>query len=172
MAATMLLRNMPEPSNSQAQCIRDELKLCFKWRQLSKPRARPLDVEGQPRRSNTSWFETKGRCRSISNRPLEERRHRLSKTTPTLINGDTTHSTTSMSIVAVDTGMQRSAVIAPTAAGDTTATRIGWPQNHRALACSAERSAARRCSARFDPRLALLNTTVKPSQNCGWQNSG
>jgi len=37
-----------------------------------------------------------------------------------------------------DMGMQRSAVTAPTAAGDTTVTRTGWPQNHRALALSAE----------------------------------
>jgi len=56
-----------------------------------------------------------------------------------------THNTTSTNIVAIDMGMQRSAVTAPTAAGDTTATRTGWPRNRQALACSAERSAARRC---------------------------
>ena len=44
-------------------------KLCFKWQQLSKPRARPLDVEGQPRRNATSRSETKGRCRSTSKPP-------------------------------------------------------------------------------------------------------
>ena len=109
--------------------------------------------------------------RQLSNRPLEERRQRLSKTTPTVISGDTMHGTTSTSIVGVDMGMQRSAATALTAAGDTTATRTGWPQNHWALACSAEQSAARRCPARFDPRLALLNTTAKPSQNCGWWTS-
>ena len=138
-------------------------KLCFKWRQLSKPRAQPLDVEGQPRRSVTSQSETKGRCRSISNRPLEERRQRLSRTTPMVNSGDTMHGTTSMSIVAIDMGMQRSAVTALTTAGGTTATRTEWPRNHRVLACSTERSAAHHYPARFDPRLALLNTTVKPS---------
>jgi len=112
----------------------------------------------------TSWFETKGRRRSISNRPLEERRRRLCKTTPTVINGDTTHGTTSTSIVAVDTGMQRSAVTTPIAAGDTIATRTGWPQNHRALACSTERSAARRCPTRFEPPTSITkyNGETKP----------
>jgi len=80
-------------------------KLYFRWRQLSKPRARPLDVEGRSRRSATSRSEMKGRCLSISNHPLEERKQRLSKTTLSTINSDTTDDTTSTSIVAVDMGM-------------------------------------------------------------------
>jgi len=74
-----------------------------------------------------SRSETKERRRSNSNRPLEERRRRVSKTTPLTINGDTTRDTTSTSIVTVSTRMQRSAVTGPTAADDTTATRTGWP---------------------------------------------
>jgi len=96
----------------------------------------------------------KRRCRSISNRPLEGRRQRLSSTTPSTTNGDMTHDVTSMKIVDVGTGMQKSAITAPTAAGDTTATRTGWPRNYQALGCSAEQSAACRCPARFDPRPA------------------
>ena len=119
----------------------------------------------------TSRSETKGRRRSISNRHFEERRRRLSKTTPSTISGDTTRDTTSTSIIAVGTRMQRSAVTAPTAADDTTATRTEWPQNHRAVMCSAERFAACCYPARFDHRLALLNTMAKPSQSCGWQIS-
>ena len=85
-----------------------------------------------------SRSEMKRRCQSISNWPLEERRQCRSKTTPSIINGGTTHDMTSTNIITVDTGMQRSAVTAPTVAGDTTVTRTGWPQNHQALACSAE----------------------------------
>ena len=62
----------------------------------------------------------KGRCLSISNHPLEERKQRLSKTTLSTINSDTTDDTTSTSIVAVDLGMQRNAATAPTAVDDTT----------------------------------------------------
>jgi len=93
---------------------------------------------------------TKRRYRSTSSRLLERRGQHLSSTTPSIINGDTTHDATSTSIVAVDMGMQRSTVTAPTAEGDTTAMKTGWPQNRRALECSAEQSAARRCPARFD----------------------
>jgi len=75
----------------------------------------------------TSRSEMKGRCRSISNHPLKERKQRLSKTTPSIIHGDTTHHTTSTSIVAVNTGMQRNAVTALTVADDTTTMRTGWP---------------------------------------------
>jgi len=80
----------------------------------------------------------RGRCRSINNHPLEERKQRLSKTTSSIINGDMMRNTTSTSIVAVDMGMQKNVSIAPTAADDTTATRTGWPQNHQALTCLAE----------------------------------
>ena len=67
----------------------------------------------------------KGRCLFISNHPIEERKQRLSKTTLSIISGDTMHDTTSTSIVAVDMGMQRNAATAPTAANDTTATSTG-----------------------------------------------
>ena len=49
-------------------------RLCFKWRQFSKPRARPLDVEEQLQRSAMSRPRTKRRCRSISSHPLEGKR--------------------------------------------------------------------------------------------------
>ena len=107
------------------------------------------------------------RCRSISSRPLEGRRQHSSSTTPSTISDDTTHDTTSTRIVVVDMGTQKNTVTAPTAVGDTTATRTGWPRNRRALRSSAEQSAVRRCPSRFDPRLASLNTTVKPSQSYG-----
>ena len=151
------------PRTPKHDAFETRCRLCFKLWQLSKPRARPLDVEGQPRKNTSSRSETKGRCRSISNHPLEERKQRMSKTTSPIINGGTMHDTTSTSIIAVDMGMQRNAATAPTVADDTTATRTGWPQNHWALTCSAEQSAAHRCPARFDPRPALLNTTAKPS---------
>jgi len=70
----------------------------------------------------------KGWCRSISNHSLEERRQSVSKTTLSIISGDTMYVTTSTSIVAVDMGMQRSAVTAPTAADVTTATGPDGPR--------------------------------------------
>ena len=139
------------PRTPKHDAFETRCKLGFKWWQLSKPRARPLDIEGQPRRNTSSRSETKGRCWSISNHPLEEGKQRLSKTTSSIINGDTMHDTTSTSIVAVDMGMQRNAATAPTAADSTTATRTRWSRNHQALACSTEQSAARRWLARFDP---------------------
>jgi len=65
---------------------------------------------------------------------------------------------TSTRIVAVDTETQKSAVTA------LTATRTGWPRNHRALGCSAGQSEARRCPTRSDPRPALqkYNGETKP----------
>ena len=106
---TCLNPRTPKRGEFETRC-----RLCFKWRQFSRLRAQPLDVEEQPRRGVTSRSEMKRRCRSISNHPLEERGQRLSKTTPSLINGNTTHDMTSTSIVANDMGMQRSAVTAPT----------------------------------------------------------
>ena len=159
-------RRTPKLDAFETRC-----RLCSKWRQFSRPRAQPLDVKEQPRRSVRSRPRTKRRCRSISSCPLEGKRQHSSSATPSTTNDDTTHDATSTRIIAVGMGTQKSAVTAPTAAGDTTATRTGWPRNHRALGCSAEQSAARRCPARFDPRPASLNTTVRPSQSYGWQTS-
>ena len=147
-------------------------RLCSRWWQFSRPRAQPLDVEEQTRRSVMSQPRMKRRCQSISSHPLEGKRQHSSSATPSTTNDDTTHDATSTRIIAVGMGTQKSAVTPPTAAGDTTATRTGWPWNCRAPGCSAEQSAARRCLARFDPRLASLNTTARPSQSCGWQTSG
>ena len=127
--------NLPTPKRGE---FKTRCRLCSKWQRFSRPRSRALDVEEQPRISVMSQPRTKRRYQSISSRPLEGRRQRFSSTTPSIINGDTTHDATSMSIIAVDMGMQRSVVTAPTAAGGTTATRTGWPRNRRALACSAE----------------------------------
>ena len=110
--------NLPTPRRG---AFETRCRLCSKWRQFSGPRARPLDVEEQPRRSVMSRPRTKRRCRSISSRPLEERTQHSSSTTPSTISDDTTHDATSTRIVTVDVGTLKSAVTAPTAAGDTTA---------------------------------------------------
>ena len=121
--------------------------LCSMWRQLSRPRAQPLDVGGQLRKNAPSRPVTRGRCRSIKNHPLEEGKQRQSWSTLSIINGGTTLGTTSTSIAAAGTGTQRSAATAPTTVDDTTATKTEWLQNHRALESSAEQSIARH----FDP---------------------
>ena len=54
VAATMLLRNMPEPSNSQARRIRDEVQTLLQVAQFNKPKARHLDDEELPLRSATN----------------------------------------------------------------------------------------------------------------------
>jgi len=145
-------------------------RLCSKWQQFSRPRARPLDVEERPQKSVMSQSTTKRRCQSISSHPLKGKRPRSSSQSTT--NDDRTHDATLTSIVTIGTGTQKSAVTVPTAAGGTTAMRTGWPRNHRACGCSVGQSAARRCPAHFDPRPALQNTTTRPSQSCGWQISG
>jgi len=117
------------------------------WRQLSRPRAQPLDDGGQLRKNAPSRPVTRGRCRSIKNHPLEEGKQRQSWSTLSIINGGTTLGTTSTSIAAAGTGTQRSAATAPTTVDDTTATKTEWLQNHRALESSAEQSIARH----FDP---------------------
>jgi len=76
---------------------------------------------------------------------------------------------TSTSIDSADTEMLRRGATAPTAADVTIATKTEWLQSHRALKSLARQSAARHYRALFDPRLASLSTTVKPSQNCGWR---
>jgi len=159
-------RRTPKRDAFETRC-----RLCSRRRQFSRPRARPLDVEEQPQRSVMSQPRTKRRCRSISSHPLKGRRQHSSSTTPSTISDDTTLDTTSTRIVVVDIGTQKSAVTAPTVAGDTTATRTGWPRSRQALRCSADQSAARRCPARFDPRPASLSTMARPSQSCGWQTS-
>ena len=47
-----------------------------RWRQFNRPKARLLDVEGQPLKSTMSHPKTKRRCQSISSRPHEEERSR------------------------------------------------------------------------------------------------
>ena len=126
-------RQTPKRDAFETRC-----RPCSKWRRFSRPRARPLDVKEQPHRSVMSQPRTKRKCRAISSRPLEGRRQHSSSTTPSTISDDTTHDATSMRIITVDMGTQKSTVTAPTAAGDTTATRTGWPRNRWALGCSAE----------------------------------
>jgi len=120
-----------------------------RWRQFSKQKARPLDIEGRPQKSAMSQPKTKRRYQSTSSRPLEEKRPRSSS--PSTTNADTTHDAISKRIVAVGTGTRKNDVTAPTATGGTTAMRTEWPQSHQAHGCSVGRSAARRCPARSDP---------------------
>jgi len=128
----------PNHRTPKRDAFETRCRLYSKWRQFNRPRARPLDVDEQPRRSVRIRPRTKRMCRSIGNRPLEGRRQHSSSTTPSTISDDTTHDVTSTRIVAVDVGTRKSAVTTPTAAGGTTATRTGWPRNRWALGCSAE----------------------------------
>jgi len=155
-------RRTPKCGASEMRC-----RLCSRWRQFSRPKARLLDVEERPLKSAMSQPKTKRRCRSISSHPLEGKRPRSSS--PSTTNVDTTHDVTMRRIVAVGTGTRKSAVTVPIAAGGTTAMRTGWPQNRQAHGCSAGQSVARRCPVRSDPRPASQSTTAKPNQSCGWQ---
>ena len=160
--------NLPTPGRGALEM---RCKPCSKWRRPNKPKARLLGVKGQPRKNMSSQPETRGRCRSIKDHPLEEEKPCPSKSASSIINGDMTLDMTPMSIAAAGMGMRRSTATAPTAVDDTTATRTEWRQNCRALESSAEQSAARQCQTHFNPRPALLNITTKRSQSCGWQTS-
>jgi hypothetical protein len=163
VVATMLLRNMPEPSNSQARRIRDVVQTLLQVAAAQQAESSASRHRGLPQRNMSSRPETRGKYRFIKGHPLEEGKPRPSKSTPSMINGNTTLDMTSTSIAAVGMGTQRSAATAPTAADVTTTTRTEWLQSHRALESSAEQSAARRCPVRFDLRLASPNTMAKPS---------
>ena len=119
--------NLPTPRRG---AFETRCRLCSKWRQPNKPKARLLGVEGQPQRNTSSQPETRRKCRSIKDHPLEEERPCPSKSASSIINGDTTLDMTSMSIAAAGMGMQRSAATAPTAVDDTTVTRTEWLQSH------------------------------------------
>ena len=160
----------PSPRTLKHGASETRCKLCSRWRQFSKQKAQPHDIEGQVPKSAMSQPKTKRRCQSISNRLPEGERPRSSS--PSTTNNDTTRDATSTRIVAIDMETQRSAVTAPIAAGGTTAMRTGWPQSHQARGCSAGQSAARHCPAHSDPRPALQSTTAKPSQSCGWRILG
>ena len=169
----MLLRNMPEPSNSQARRIRDEVQTRLQVAAAQQAESSASRCLGAASEKHVEPAQNENEV-SVHQQPPP----RGWKTAPVqnhLIDNQrqwSMHDTTSTSIAAVDMGMQRRAATAPTAAKGTTATRTRWPQNHQALACLAEQSAARYCPVHFDPRPASLNTTAKPSQNCGWQTSG
>jgi len=167
VVATMLLRNMPEPSNSQARRIRDEVQTLLQVVAAQQAESTASRRRGAATEKCDEPVRNEREVSVHEQPPLEQRGQHLFKTTPSTINGDTMQDTTSASTVVADMGMQRSAGTAPTAAGDTTVTRTELPQNYQVLACLAEQPIARRCPAHFDPLLALLSTTARPSQNCG-----
>ena len=137
-------------------------RLCSRWRQFNKPKARLLDDEELPLKSVMSHPKTKRRYQSISSHPLEEKRPR--SFSPSTTNVDTTHGMTSRKIDAAGMGTRKSAVTAHIVAGGTTATRTEWPPSHQAHVCSAGQSAAQPCPVRSDPRPASRNTRVKPPE--------
>ena len=138
VVATMLLRNMPEPSNSQARRIRDVVQTLLQVAAAQQAESSASRHRGLPQRNMSSRPETRGKYRFIKGHPHEEGKPRPSKSTPSMISGNTTLDMTSTSIAAVGMGTQRSAATAPTAADVTTATRTEWLQSHRALESSAE----------------------------------
>ena len=147
-------------------------RVCSMWRQLCKPRAQLLDVEGEPQRNASSQPEKTGRYRFTKCRRLEAKERCPFRTASSIIEDNTTLDMTSTSITIADAGTQKSVATALTTAGSTIVTRIRWPRSHRVVESLAGKSAAHRYRARFDPRPASPNTTVKPSQNCGLQISG
>ena len=167
VAATMLLRSMPEPSNSQARRIRDEVQTLLQVAAAQQAESSASRRRGAATEKHVEPARDEKEVSVHQGPPPRGRNTMPSKSASSIINGDTTLDMTSMSIAAAGMGMQRSAATAPTAVDDTIATKTEWLQNHRALESSAEQSAARRCPVRSDPRPALPNTMVKPSPSCG-----
>ena len=94
----------PKLDASETRC-----RLCSRWRQFSKPKARLLDAEELPLKSAMSQLKTKRKCRSISSHPLEGKRpHSFS---PSTISVDTMRGATLKRIDAVGTGTRKSAVL-------------------------------------------------------------
>jgi len=115
---------MPEPSNSQARRIRDEVQTLLQVAAVQQAdKARPPNVEGQLLKNAMSQPKMKKRCRSISSRPLEGKRPHSSSLSTT--NDDMTRDAILKRIVAVGMGTRKNAVTAPTAAGGTTVMRTG-----------------------------------------------
>ena len=165
--ATCLSPRTPRRDTFEMRC-----KVYSMWRQLSKQRARPLDIEGWPEKSTLSHLKTRGRCLFTKNRHLQARRRCRSRSASSTIESLATLDATSTSIDAANTVTLRNGATAPITADAMIATRTGWLQSHRALESSVGQSTARRCRARSGPRPTSPNTTTKPSLSYGWRISG
>jgi len=76
MAATMLLRNMPEPSNSQARHIRDEVQTLLQVAAVQQAESSASRRRGAATEKAMSQPKMKWRYQSISSRLLEVERPR------------------------------------------------------------------------------------------------
>ena len=115
---TCLSLQTPRHGTFEMRC-----RVCSTWRQLSKPRAQPLDVEGQPQKNASCQTETRGRCWFIKDHPLKVGKRRPSGSASSTIEGSTTHDMISTSTAAEDMGTWRNVAIAFTAVGVTIATK-------------------------------------------------
>ena len=167
----MLLRNMPEPLNSRARPIQDEVQgllhvVAAQQAESSASRRRGAAMEkrvepAQNEREVSVHQEPSPRGKKtvpmqeclIDNQRLHDARHdinehRRCRHGDVEERGYSTHH-----------------------GGRYDSDKIGWLQSHRALESSIGRSATRHSQVRSDPRLASPSITVKPSQSCGWQTS-
>jgi len=167
MAATMLLLNMPVPSNFQAWRIRDEVQTLLQVvvaqqakSSASRRRGAATEKRVEPARNEREVsVHQRAPPRGRKTAPIQEN----------LVNNqqrhDARHDINEYRRRWHGDAEERG--YSAHRGARTTATRTEWLQNHWALEASAEQSAARRCPVRSDPRPALPNTMVKPSPSCG-----
>jgi len=136
VAATMLLRNMPEPSNSQARRIRDEVQTLLQVAAVQQVESSASRRRGAATEKHDEPAQNEKEV-SVHQQPPPR-----GKKTTLVLPVDTTPDATSRRIVAVGMETRKSAVTALTAAEGMTAMRTGWPQSRQARGCSAGQSAA------------------------------
>ena len=136
--------------------------------QLSRQKARPQDLQGQPRKGTPSRCATRGRSPSTRKTLLEARRRRQSRSASSATGSHVTCGTTSMNTIDGSIGTPMIEATVHTVVGATTTTRTGGLLSRRGLESLARRSVALCYPTPFTLRQALPSTTVKPSQNYGW----
>ena len=167
----MLLRNMPEPSNSQARRIRDEVQTLLQVAVVQQAEISASRRRGAATEKHDEPAQNEKEV-SVHQQPPPPEEERPRSFSPSTISVDTTRDATLKRIDAVGTGTRESAVTAHIAVGGMTAMRTGWTSSHQAHRCSVGQSAARPCPVRSDPRPASQSTMVKLNQSCGWPISG
>jgi len=113
----MLLRNMPAPSNSQARRIRDEVQTLLQVAAVQQAESSASRRRGAATKKRDELAQNEKDVSVHQQPPPRGKKTSLILNHP--VGNQRRHDTTSMRIVAVGMGTQKSAVTAPTAVGHT-----------------------------------------------------
>jgi len=151
MAATMLLRNMAEPSNSRARRILDEVQGLLHVAAAQQAKSSASRHRGAATEKRVDLARNEREVSIHKEPPPRGKKTMLARSASSTIEGSATLDMTSTSTITADTGTLRSEATTLTMADVTIATRTEWLQSRRVLESLAGRSAARHYKARFDP---------------------